>query len=71
VPIGSFQTLQHRAATCSSPSNSPSCPMFATWRADFDSARSAATAVAAAKVQIGQIRQVMAAVDPASRAARQ
>jgi pimeloyl-CoA dehydrogenase small subunit len=48
VPIGSFQTLQHRAAD-----------MFvaveqATMAADFDDAKERATAVAAAKVQIGK-----------------
>jgi pimeloyl-CoA dehydrogenase small subunit len=55
VAIGTFQTLQHRAAdmfvACE---QARSMSMFATMAADFDSARERATAVAAAKVQVGK-----------------
>jgi pimeloyl-CoA dehydrogenase small subunit len=55
VPIGSFQTLQHRAADMFvALEQARSMSMFATMAADFDSAKERATAVAAAKVQIGK-----------------
>ena len=55
VPIGSFQTLQHRAADMFvAVEQARSMSMFATMAADFDDARERATAVAAAKVQIGK-----------------
>src|SRR3977135_3128884 len=55
VPIGSFQTLQHRAADMFvAVEQARSMSMFATMAADFDNARERATAVAAAKVQIGK-----------------
>src|SRR6185437_4645117 len=55
VPIGSFQTLQHRAADMFvAVEQARSMSMFATMAADFDSAKERATAVAAAKVQIGK-----------------
>ena len=55
VPIGSFQTLQHRAADMFvALEQARSMSMFATMAADFESATDRATAVAAAKVQIGK-----------------
>src|SRR5437879_9264284 len=58
VPIGSFQTLQHRAADMFvALEQARSMSMFATMAADFDSAKERATAVAAAKVQIGKSRK--------------
>jgi pimeloyl-CoA dehydrogenase small subunit len=55
VAIGSFQTLQHRAADMFvAVEQARSMSMFATMAADFDSARERATAVAAAKVQVGK-----------------
>src|ERR1700690_1966050 len=55
VPIGSFQTLQHRAADMFvALEQARSMSMFATMAGDFDDARERATAVAAAKVQIGK-----------------
>ena len=55
VPIGSFQTLQHRAADMFvAVEQARSMSMFATMAADFDNAKERATAVAAAKVQIGK-----------------
>src|SRR5438552_849294 len=55
VPIGSFQTLQHRAADMFvALEQARSMSMFATMAADFDNARERATAVAAAKVQVGK-----------------
>jgi pimeloyl-CoA dehydrogenase small subunit len=55
VPIGSFQTLQHRAADMFvAVEQARSMSMFATMAADFDNARERSTAVAAAKVQIGK-----------------
>src|SRR5207253_9227385 len=55
VPIGSFQTLQHRAADMFvALEQARSMSMFATMAADVDSAKERATAVAAAKVQIGK-----------------
>jgi pimeloyl-CoA dehydrogenase small subunit len=55
VPIGSFQTLQHRAADMFvAVEQARSMSMFATMASDFDDARERATAVAAAKVQIGK-----------------
>ena len=55
VPIGSFQTLQHRAADMFvALEQARSMSMFATMAADFDNATERATAVAAAKVQIGK-----------------
>src|SRR3954452_45729 len=55
VPIGSFQTLQHRAADMFvALEQARSMSMFATMASDFENARDRATAVAAAKVQIGK-----------------
>jgi pimeloyl-CoA dehydrogenase small subunit len=55
VPIGSFQTLQHRAADMFvAVEQARSMAMFATMAGDFDDAKERATAVAAAKVQIGK-----------------
>jgi pimeloyl-CoA dehydrogenase small subunit len=55
VAIGSFQTLQHRAADMFvAVEQARSMSMFATMASDFDSAKERATAVAAAKVQIGK-----------------
>jgi len=55
VPIGSFQTLQHRAADMFvAVEQARSMSMFATMAADFGDAKERATAVAAAKVQIGK-----------------
>src|ERR1700709_2920503 len=54
VPIGSFQVLQHRAADMFvAVEQARSMSMFATMAADFDDAKARASAVAAAKVQIG------------------
>jgi pimeloyl-CoA dehydrogenase small subunit len=55
VPIGSFQTLQHRAADMFvALEQARSMSMFATMASDFGDARERATAIAAAKVQIGK-----------------
>src|ERR1700730_15058022 len=55
VPIGSFQTLQHRAADMFvALEQARSMSMFATMASDFDDAKERSTAVAAAKVQIGK-----------------
>ncbi len=55
VPIGSFQTLQHRAADMFvALEQARSMSMFATMANDFDDAKERATAVAAAKVQVGK-----------------
>ena len=55
VPIGSFQTLQHRAADMFvALEQARSMSMFATMAADFDDARERTKAVSAAKVQIGK-----------------
>jgi pimeloyl-CoA dehydrogenase small subunit len=55
VAIGTFQTLQHRAADMFvAVEQARSMSMFATMASDFDNARERATAVAAAKVQIGK-----------------
>jgi pimeloyl-CoA dehydrogenase small subunit len=55
VPIGSFQTLQHRAADMFvALEQARSMSMFATMATDFENAKERATAVAAAKVQIGK-----------------
>jgi pimeloyl-CoA dehydrogenase small subunit len=55
VPIGSFQTLQHRAADMFvAVEQARSMSMFATMAADIEDAKERATAVAAAKVQIGK-----------------
>ncbi|HET6839375.1 MAG TPA: pimeloyl-CoA dehydrogenase small subunit [Bradyrhizobium sp.] len=55
VPIGSFQTLQHRAADMFvALEQARSMSMFATMACDFDDAQERATAVAAAKVQVGK-----------------
>ncbi|WP_213741354.1 pimeloyl-CoA dehydrogenase small subunit [Bradyrhizobium sp. dw_411] len=55
VAIGSFQTLQHRAADMFvALEQARSMAMFATMAGDFDDAKERATAVAAAKVQIGK-----------------
>ncbi|MGH6779201.1 MAG: pimeloyl-CoA dehydrogenase small subunit [Bradyrhizobium sp.] len=55
VPIGSFQSLQHRAADMFvALEQARSMSMFATMAADFDDAAERAKAVAAAKVQVGK-----------------
>src|SRR6201985_1053768 len=55
VAIGTFQSLQHRAADMFvALEQARSMSMFATMASDFDNARERATAVAAAKVQIGK-----------------
>jgi len=55
VPIGSFQTLQHRAADMFvALEQARSMALFATMANDFDNAKERTTAVAAAKVQIGK-----------------
>ena len=55
VPIGSFQVLQHRASDMFvALEQARSMSMFATMAGDFDNAKERATAVAAAKVQIGK-----------------
>jgi pimeloyl-CoA dehydrogenase small subunit len=55
VPIGTFQTLQHRAADMFvAVEQARSMSMFATMAADIEDAKERATAVAAAKVQIGK-----------------
>jgi pimeloyl-CoA dehydrogenase small subunit len=55
VPIGSFQVLQHRAADMFvAVEQARSMAMFATMASDFENAAERATAVAAAKVQIGK-----------------
>ena len=55
VPIGSFQTLQHRAADMFvALEQARSMSMFATMAVDFENAGERANAVAAAKTQIGK-----------------
>jgi len=55
VAIGTFQVLQHRAADMFvAVEQARSMAMFATMAGDFDDAKERATAVAAAKVQIGK-----------------
>jgi pimeloyl-CoA dehydrogenase small subunit len=55
MPIGRFQTLQHRAADMFvALEQARSMSMFATMACDFDDAKERATAVAAAKVQVGK-----------------
>jgi pimeloyl-CoA dehydrogenase small subunit len=55
VAIGSFQTLQHRAADMFvGVEQARSMSMFATMAVDFEDPKERATAVAAAKVQIGK-----------------
>ncbi|VIO69726.1 pimeloyl-CoA dehydrogenase small subunit [Bradyrhizobium ivorense] len=55
VPIGSFQSLQHRAADMFvALEQARSMSIFATMAADFDDPAERAKAVAAAKVQIGK-----------------
>ena len=55
VAIGTFQTLQHRAADMFvAVEQARSMSMFATMAADFDDPKERAKAVAAAKVQIGK-----------------
>src|SRR3954454_16833753 len=55
VPIGSFQSLQHRAADMFvALEQARSMSMFATMAAEFDDPKERATAVAAAKVQVGK-----------------
>jgi pimeloyl-CoA dehydrogenase small subunit len=55
VPIGSFQTLQHRAADMFvALEQARSMSMFATMASDFENAKERAQAVAAAKVQVGK-----------------
>lgn len=55
VAIGTFQSLQHRAADMFvALEQARSMSMFATMAADFDDAKERARAVAAAKVQIGK-----------------
>ena len=70
VPIGSFQTLQHRAADMFvAVEQARSMSMFATMAADFDNAKERATAVAAAKVQIGKSANSSASSRSSSMAA--
>jgi pimeloyl-CoA dehydrogenase small subunit len=55
VPIGSFQSLQHRAADMFvALEQARSMSMYATMASEFEDAKERATAVAAAKVQIGK-----------------
>jgi pimeloyl-CoA dehydrogenase small subunit len=55
VPIGSFQSLQHRASDMFvAVEQARSMSMFATMASDFDDAKERARAIAAAKVQIGK-----------------
>jgi pimeloyl-CoA dehydrogenase small subunit len=55
VPIGSFQVLQHRAADMFvAVEQARSMAMFATMASDFEEPNERATAVSAAKVQIGK-----------------
>jgi pimeloyl-CoA dehydrogenase small subunit len=55
VAIGTFQSLQHRAADMFvALEQARSMSMFATMAADFDNAKERSTAVAAAKVQVGK-----------------
>jgi pimeloyl-CoA dehydrogenase small subunit len=55
VPIGSFQTLQHRAADMFvAVEQARSMSLFATMAMDFEDGKERAKAVAAAKVQIGK-----------------
>ncbi|MGC2779740.1 MAG: pimeloyl-CoA dehydrogenase small subunit [Bradyrhizobium sp.] len=55
VAIGSFQSLQHRASDMFvALEQARSMSMFATMAAEFDDAKERATAIAAAKVQIGK-----------------
>jgi pimeloyl-CoA dehydrogenase small subunit len=55
VAIGTFQSLQHRAADMFvALEQARSMSMFATMAADFDNAKERATAIAAAKVQVGK-----------------
>ena len=55
VPIGSFQVLQHRAADMFvAVEQARSMAMFATMASDIDEPKERATAVSAAKVQIGK-----------------
>jgi pimeloyl-CoA dehydrogenase small subunit len=55
VAIGTFQVLQHRAADMFvAVEQARSMAMFATMASDFDDAKERATAVSAAKVQIGK-----------------
>jgi pimeloyl-CoA dehydrogenase small subunit len=55
VAIGSFQALQHRAADMFvALEQARSMSMFATMAAEFEDAKERATAIAAAKVQIGK-----------------
>src|SRR6201992_1852953 len=55
VPIGSFQVLQHRASDMFvALEQARSMSLFATMASEFEDAKERATAVAAAKVQIGK-----------------
>src|SRR5262245_30942561 len=55
VPIGTFQSLQHRAADMFvALEQARSMSMFATMAAEFDDPKERSTAVAAAKVQVGR-----------------
>ncbi|MGQ0684883.1 pimeloyl-CoA dehydrogenase small subunit [Bradyrhizobium sp.] len=55
VPIGTFQSLQHRASDMFvAVEQARSMSMFATMASDFDDAKERAKAIAAAKVQIGK-----------------
>jgi pimeloyl-CoA dehydrogenase small subunit len=55
VAIGSFQSLQHRAADMFvALEQARSMSMFATMASDFDDAKERSSAVAAAKVQVGK-----------------
>ena len=55
VPIGSFQSLQHRASDMFvAVEQARSMSMFATMASEFDDAKERAKTIAAAKVQIGK-----------------
>ena len=55
MAIGSFQSLQHRAADMFvALEQARSMSLFATMATDFENASERATAVAAAKVQVGK-----------------
>src|ERR1700741_5362891 len=55
VAIGTFQSLQHRAADMFvAVEQARSMSMFATMASDFDNAKERASAIAAAKVQVGK-----------------
>jgi pimeloyl-CoA dehydrogenase small subunit len=55
VPIGTFQSLQHRASDMFvAVEQARSMSMFATMASDFEDAKERAKAIAAAKVQVGK-----------------